>query len=259
MAPPPVCPGCHTQVAADARFCSSCGAKLVGARPAEAQPPAPSAPVAAAPKAAPLAASAQAARELEDARRALPAARPSSNIGTNVLVFVAFLCALVVLIYVMNKDAPKEATMFSGAPPSPPAATAEAPAAAAPVAAAPAAPAPAGAAGGGLWGRLVVVRGLGVGGVGTVCVMVRNAGAGRGPPVAAKRLEARSFPVDFSVSAADVMMPGMPFTGPFDIQVRLDRDGDAMTKAPGDLENGTPASGVKPGDSGVRVVLDKRL
>ena len=51
----------------------------------------------------------------------------------------------------------------------------------------------------------------------------------------------------------------MPFTGPFDIHVRLDQDGNAMTKTAGDLTVSKPVTGVKPGDTSVEVILDKRL
>ena len=55
------------------------------------------------------------------------------------------------------------------------------------------------------------------------------------------------------------MLPNMPFTGPFDVYVRLDRDGNAMTKDPGDLTSSAPATGVAPGTRGMTVVLDRQL
>ncbi|MCK6550972.1 hypothetical protein L6R52_34360, partial [Myxococcota bacterium] len=94
----------------------------------------------------------------------------------------------------------------------------------------------------------------------TLFVTVRVQGMpDRGPPVAVRRITGASFPQDFVVGPGDVMMQGLPFDGPFDIYVRLDGDGNAMTKEPGDLVNGQPKSGVMPGATDVEIVLDKRL
>ena len=90
-------------------------------------------------------------------------------------------------------------------------------------------------------------------------VIVRAAGVTRGPPVAVRKFASPTFPQSFSVTSANTMIQGMPFTGPFDIQVRLDQDGNAMTKSAGDLITSNPATGIKPGGAPVEITLDKRL
>jgi hypothetical protein len=53
--------------------------------------------------------------------------------------------------------------------------------------------------------------------------------------VAVQRYENVKLPLDFKLGPENVMVQGTPFTGPFVIQARLDRDGDAMSKGPDDL------------------------
>lgn len=60
-------------------------------------------------------------------------------------------------------------------------------------------------------------------------VVVREAGAATGAPVAAKRLPAASFPVRFQVTAADSMM-GQALPARARIEARLDWDGDPSTR-----------------------------
>jgi tetratricopeptide (TPR) repeat protein len=66
-----------------------------------------------------------------------------------------------------------------------------------------------------------------------VFVTVRQAGAAGGPPVAAKRIAASSFPLQFEVSATDSMM-GMPLPEEARIEARIDPDGDPLTRSPSD-------------------------
>jgi len=73
-----------------------------------------------------------------------------------------------------------------------------------------------------------------VGNGATIFVIVRPAGTTGGPPLAAKRLPGGPFPMSFSVSAADSMM-GQPIPERIRLEVRLDSDGNPMTKASGDL------------------------
>lgn len=69
----------------------------------------------------------------------------------------------------------------------------------------------------------------------TLYIVARAAGVGHNPPLAVKRVVAPSFPVSFSLSSADVMMPDVTFEGPLDLSARLDRDGDPLTREPGEL------------------------
>lgn len=69
---------------------------------------------------------------------------------------------------------------------------------------------------------------------GVLYVIVRVAGREGGPPLAVKRLPP-DLPVEFSVTAADAMVPGTPLVDAMDVTVRLDQDGDAWSNQDGDL------------------------
>ncbi len=71
---------------------------------------------------------------------------------------------------------------------------------------------------------------------GVVFIIVRRAGVSGGPPVAAMRIEATAFPLDYAVTDADMMLGG-PWPEAVTVTARLDRDGNAMTRAAGDLES----------------------
>lgn len=76
-----------------------------------------------------------------------------------------------------------------------------------------------------------------------VFVMVRAAGVAAGPPALAKRLDASQFPIRFEINAAD-SMTGEPLPDPLRLDARLDADGNAMTREPGDphaFQDGVPA------------------
>jgi hypothetical protein len=82
--------------------------------------------------------------------------------------------------------------------------------------------------------------------------------AGAGPPLAVKRIEAPAFPLDFELGPGDRMIASMPFAGAMLITARLDSDGNATSRSPGDLQ-GSAAAAVEPGARGVEIVLDQRL
>ena len=79
-----------------------------------------------------------------------------------------------------------------------------------------------------------------------------------GPPLAVKRVFDPSFPLDFTLGPEDRMIQAMPFAGPFQITARLDGDGNAMSRTPGDLSGAAPAP-VTPGTTGIDVLIDQRL
>jgi hypothetical protein len=54
------------------------------------------------------------------------------------------------------------------------------------------------------------------------------------------------------------MIRAMPFVGPIHLSARLDSDGNAMTKLPGDLSGAAPEPH-QPGDRGVSIVIDQVL
>ncbi len=89
----------------------------------------------------------------------------------------------------------------------------------------------------------------------TLYIVARAAGAEGGPPLAVKRVVGPTFPVSFSLGPGDVMMPGMAFEGPLDLSARLDRDGDPLTREPGEPTGVYEENPVKPGARNVTIQL----
>ena len=79
-----------------------------------------------------------------------------------------------------------------------------------------------------------------------------NPGA-RGSLVAVKRFTASSFPIEFSLSQADMMFKNGAFEGELTLAARVDKDGDPITRKKGDVF-GT-VDHVKVGAAGVEVKL----
>jgi cytochrome c-type biogenesis protein CcmH len=77
---------------------------------------------------------------------------------------------------------------------------------------------------------------------------------GGGPPLAVRRIDAPRFPLEFELGPDDRMIESMPFAGPLRLSARLDADGNATTRAAGDLEGAAPAP-VEPGATGVRIAI----
>ena len=76
------------------------------------------------------------------------------------------------------------------------------------------------------------------------------------PPVASKRLDHVKFPLDYTLSQQDVIMPGTPFSGKFNIVVKLMKNGAAGPVGPGDIEGHYSINPVDVGQKGIDVVLD---
>ena len=93
---------------------------------------------------------------------------------------------------------------------------------------------------------------------GAILFLIARKGEGGGPPLAVKRVESPLFPMDFTIGPDDRMIKAMPFEGPLQLSARLDADGNAMTRAPGDLQGQTPVPH-QPGDRGVAIVIDQVL
>ena len=89
-----------------------------------------------------------------------------------------------------------------------------------------------------------------------VFIIARRAGAPPGPAglLAVQKHPVGDFPLPFTLSSRDAMVPGTPFTGSVDITVRLDKDGDGITRRKGDLSG--QANGIKVGARDVTIALD---
>jgi hypothetical protein len=93
---------------------------------------------------------------------------------------------------------------------------------------------------------------------GAILFVVARTGQAGGPPLAVKRIESPHFPLEFTLGPDDRMIKQMPFVGPLQLSARLDADGNAMTRAPGDLQ-GQAAGAHQPGETGIAIVIDQVL
>ncbi len=79
-----------------------------------------------------------------------------------------------------------------------------------------------------------------------------------GPPLAVQRIPSPSLPLEFSIGPGDRMIQALPFAGPLQLSARLDADGNAMTREPGDLQ-GSAEGTFDPGDAGALIRIDEVL
>jgi len=77
----------------------------------------------------------------------------------------------------------------------------------------------------------------------------------RGTLIAVKKMEATSFPLPFSLSAADMPFQNGPFDGDLTLTARIDQDGDPMTHQKGDVFGTLPK--VHVGSRDVKLPLDQ--
>lgn len=124
---------------------------------------------------------------------------------------------------------------------------------------APPAAASASASGGAIEGEIALATALATSrpDQGVLFVIARPQGATGGPPLAVLRIPNPSFPLDFSIGPENVMIPTMQFAGPISLSARLDADGNAMTRGPGDISSPV-VEGLAPGTAGVQLTLSER-
>ncbi len=79
-----------------------------------------------------------------------------------------------------------------------------------------------------------------------------------GPPTAVLRIPAAELPYEFAIGPEDRMIEAMPFDGPFTLSARLDADGNAASRNPGDLQ-GKASGSYAPGDREIEIVIDEVL
>ena len=91
----------------------------------------------------------------------------------------------------------------------------------------------------------------------TLFIIARPDGAGGGPPLAVKKIDRPVFPLSYSLGADNVMMQGRPFSGKVSLSVRLDKDGNAMTREAGNLSGDYKKNPVEVGSKNVDIVLDQ--
>lgn len=88
---------------------------------------------------------------------------------------------------------------------------------------------------------------------GILFIVAKRAKEGGGPPVAVKRLSEYSFPLDFELGKGDMLMGGV-WPEEVWLEVRIDEDGNAMTKGENDINS--PMQGpLKQNTTGIEVQL----
>jgi len=92
---------------------------------------------------------------------------------------------------------------------------------------------------------------------GAVLFLIARTGGG-GPPTAVRRIPDPGFPLDFEIGPDDRMIAALPFAGPFQLTARVDADGNAMTRNPGDLQ-GEAEGSFAPGAQDIEIVIDEVL
>jgi cytochrome c-type biogenesis protein CcmH len=84
-------------------------------------------------------------------------------------------------------------------------------------------------------------------------------GGGAGPPLAVKRVANPTFPLAFTIGPDDRMIKAMPFVAPIALTARIDSDGNATSRSPGDITGDAAGGPVAPGATDVTIVLDTPL
>jgi hypothetical protein len=92
---------------------------------------------------------------------------------------------------------------------------------------------------------------------GAVLFLIARSGAA-GPPLAVQRIADPRFPLEFALGPEHRMIQTLPFAGELQLSARLDTDGDAGSRTPGDL-SGKATHAHAPGATGVELVLDEVL
>ncbi|HEX7232928.1 MAG TPA: cytochrome c-type biogenesis protein CcmH, partial [Candidatus Binatia bacterium] len=90
-------------------------------------------------------------------------------------------------------------------------------------------------------------------------IIARPATGAGGPPLAVKKIDRPTFPLDYTLSQDNVMMQGMPFAGKINITARLDKDGNPVTRTPGDMTGEYKKNPVEVGTKNVDVIIDQAI
>lgn len=91
-----------------------------------------------------------------------------------------------------------------------------------------------------------------------VLFVIARRGEGPGPPLAVAQIPQPSFPQEFEIGPSNVMIPSLVFDGALRLSARLDSDGNATTRRPGDL-TGAATGEFAPGSEGVEILLIESL
>jgi len=90
-------------------------------------------------------------------------------------------------------------------------------------------------------------------------IIARRAATQGGPPLAVMRIASPAFPLSYSLGKENMMIPGSRFEGKVNIVVRLDKDGDPLTREPGDLTGNYHKNPVAIGSINVDIILNEEI
>jgi cytochrome c-type biogenesis protein CcmH len=91
----------------------------------------------------------------------------------------------------------------------------------------------------------------------TLFIIARPAGGAGRPPLAVKKIDKASFPLNYTLGQENVMMQGTPFTGKIIITVRLDKDGNPTTRGAGDMTGEYKKNPTEVGAKNVDILIDQ--
>ncbi len=96
-------------------------------------------------------------------------------------------------------------------------------------------------------------------GGGILFIIARRAAIQGGPPLAVMRIASPVFPLSYSLGKENMMIPGSRFEGKVNIVVRLDKDGDPLTREPGGLTGNYHKNPVEIGSQNVDILLNEGI
>ncbi len=96
-------------------------------------------------------------------------------------------------------------------------------------------------------------------GGGILFIIARRAATQGGPPLAVMRIASPVFPLPYSLGKENMMIPGSRFEGKVNIIVRLDKDGDPLTREPGGLTGNYHKNPVEIGSQNVDILLNEEI
>ncbi len=96
-------------------------------------------------------------------------------------------------------------------------------------------------------------------GQGVLFIIARLAASQGGPPLAVKKIDRPAFPLSYYLGQDNTMIPGTPFSGRLIITARLDMDGNAVTREPGNLTGNYKNNPAEVGSQNVDIILNQEI
>jgi cytochrome c-type biogenesis protein CcmH len=90
-------------------------------------------------------------------------------------------------------------------------------------------------------------------------IIARPATGQGGPPLAVKKIDKPTFPLNYSLNQENVMIQGSPFAGKINITVRLDKDGNPTSRGAGDMTGEYKKNPAEVGVKNADIVIDQLM